>query len=147
METVQAIFTQLGVDSSLAPQFVIVCVVFFLAQFLFLGRLQEVLETREEKTVKLENSADETIEKVSRMKAEYKAKMDEAQRLTLKDSTEKKQKITHKFTDQYKQAEKEVGAQVDASRNNFAKEVSSNREQYMAEADALAQSLVNKILQ
>lgn len=147
METVQAIFTQLGVDSSLLPQFIIVCVVFILAQFLFLGRLQEVLETREEKTVKLESSADETIEKVSKMKAEYKAKIDETQRKTLKDSTERKQKITQNFTDKYKQAEKEVGAQIDSSRNTFAKEVSGNREKYMAEADTLAQSLVNKILQ
>ncbi len=147
METVQAIFTQLGVDSSLLPQFIIVCVVFILAQFLFLGRLQEVLETREEKTVKLESSADETIEKVSRMKAEYKAKIDETQRRALKESTDKKQKIAQTFTDKYKQAEKEVGAQVDSSRNTFAKEVSGNREKYMAEADTLAQSLVNKILQ
>lgn len=147
METVQAIFTQLGVDQSLAPQFVIVCVVFLLAQFLFLGRLQEVLETREEKTVKLESSADETIEKVSRMKAEYKAKVDETQRKSLKESTDKKQNIAQKFTDQYKQAEKEVGAQIDSSRNTFTKEVSGNKEMYMAEADALAQSLVNKILQ
>ncbi len=147
METVQAIFTQLGVDASLAPQFIIVCAVFILAQFLFLGRLQEVLETREEKTVKLESSADETIEKVSRMKAEYKAKMDEAQRKALKDSTEKKQKISQRFTDQYKQAEKEVSAHVDSSRNAFAKEISGNREKFMAEADSLAQSLVNKILQ
>ncbi len=147
METVQAIFTQLGVDTSLAPQFVIVCLVFILAQFLFLGRLQEVLETREEKTVKLESSADETIEKVSQMKAEYKTKIDETQRKTLKDSTEKKQKITQKFTDQYKQAEKEVGAHIDSSRAAFATEVSGNREKYMAEADTLAQSLVNKILQ
>jgi F0F1-type ATP synthase membrane subunit b/b' len=147
METVQAIFTQLGVDSSLAPQFIIVCIVFFLAQFLFLGRLQEVLETREEKTVKLESSADETIEKVSSMKAEYKAKIDEAQRRALKDSTEKKQKFSQKYTDQYKQVEKEVGAHIDSSRRAFASEVASNREKYMSETDALAQSLVNKILQ
>ena len=94
METVQAIFTQLGVNSSLLPQFIIVFVVFVLAQFLFLGKLQEVLETREEKTVKLENSADETIENVSRMQTEYKVKIDEAHRESLKNSTEKKQKTT-----------------------------------------------------
>ena len=61
METFTAIFTQLGVDSSLVPQFVIITVVFIVAQFLFLGKLQSVLETREEKTVKLESSAEETI--------------------------------------------------------------------------------------
>lgn len=147
METVQAIFTQLGVDSTLLPQFIIVFLVFILAQVLFLGKLQSVIETREEKTVKLENSADETIEKVLKMQKEYKAKIDNANRDTLKILTEKKQKITERYTEQYKQTEKEVGQFVDQSRNEFHKEVAGNKEKYLAEADALSQSLVQKILQ
>ena len=147
METFTAIFTQLGVDSSLVQQFVIVVVAFVIAQFLFLGRLQEVLETREEKTVKLESSADTTIESVNRMKIEYKTKIEEANRSSLKTATEKKQSITQKYTDQYKQTEREVGQYVDQSRNEFGKEVAGNREKYLSEADALAQSLVQKIIQ
>lgn len=147
METFTAIFTQLGVDSSLVPQFVIIVVSFIIAHFLFLGKLQNVLETREEKTVKLESNADETIEKVHRMQAEYKAKLDEANRSALKTATEKKQKIAQKYADQYKQTEKEVNAYVDQSRNDFTREVEGNKDKYMAEADSLAQSLVQKILQ
>lgn len=147
METVQAIFTQLGVNSSLLPQFIIVVVVFILAQFLFLGKLQEVLETREEKTVKLEGAADETMEKVSRMQSEYKQKIEDANRVALKDATDKKQKITQKYTDQFKTTEKEVNQFVDQSRADFSKEVASNKDKYLSEADALAQSLVQKILQ
>lgn len=147
METVQAIFTQLGVDSSLLPQFIIVVVVFVLAQFLFLGKLQEVLETREEKTVKLENSADDTIEKVSRMQADYKSKMDEAHRKALSAQTEKKQKISQKYTEQYKQTEREVNQFIDQSRSEFSKEVEQNKDKYLSEANALSESLVQKILQ
>src|SRR5688572_920983 len=137
METVQAIFTQLGVNSSLLPQFIIIFVVFILAQFLFLGKLQEVLETREEKTVKLENAADETIENVTRMQGEYRGKIDEANREALKVSTDKKQKITHKYTDQYKQTEREVNQFVDQSRNEFHKDVEGSKEKYLAEANSL----------
>ena len=147
METFTAIFTQLGVDSSLVPQFVIILVVFVIAQFLFLGKLQEVIETREEKTVKLESSADETIEKVQRMQTEYKSKLEEANRTALKTATDKKQKITQQYTEQYKQTEKEVNSYVDQSRNEFAKEVEGNKQQYLAEADTLAKSLVQKIIQ
>ena len=147
MDTVAAIFTQLGVDNTLLPQFIIVIVVFVLAQFLFLGKLQAVLENREEKTVKLESSADETIEKVSQMKAEYKLKMDEANRTALKSSTEKKQKIAQRYTEQYKQTEREVNTFIDQSRTEFSKEVASNKDKYLAEAEALSQSLVQKILQ
>lgn len=147
METVQAIFTQLGVDSSLLPQFIIVVVVFILAQVLFLGKLQSVLETREEKTVKLESSADETIEKVQRMQSEYRSKIDDAHRAALKTTTEKKQKINEKYTTQFKQVEKEVGQFVEQSRNDFGRELASNKDKYLSEADSLAQSLVQKILQ
>ena len=147
MGTVQAIFTQLGVDSSLLPQFIIVFVVFILAQVLFLGKLQYVLETREEKTVKLESSADETIEKVTRMQTEYKTKIDEANRSTLKSTTEKKHKIAEKYTGQFKQVEKEVGQFVDQSRNDYSQELANNKDKYLSEADSLAQSLVQKILQ
>lgn len=147
METFTAIFTQLGVDSSLVPQFVIILVAFILAQFLFLGKLQNVIETREEKTVKLESSADETIEKVQRMQTEYKAKIADANSSALKTALEKKQKIAQKYTDQYKQTEKEVNSYVDQSRNEFAKEIANNKENYLSEAETLSQSLVQKILQ
>ena len=147
METVQAIFTQLGVYSSLLPQFIIVVIIFALAQFLFLGKLQEVLETREEKTVKLENSADDTIEKVSRMQAEYKSKIDEANREALNTLTAKKQKVSQRYTEQYKQTEREVNQFIDQSRNEFHKEVEQNKDKYLSEANSLAQSLVQKILQ
>lgn len=147
METFTAIFTQLGVDSSLVPQFVIILAAFVIAQFLFLGKLQDVLETREEKTVKLEGSADETLEKVQKMQVEYKSKIEEANRSALKTATEKKQKIAEKYTEQYKQTEREVNAYVDQSRNEFTKEVAGNKDKYLAEADTLAQSLVQKILQ
>lgn len=147
METFTAVFTQLGVDSSLVPQFVIILVVFVIAQFLFLGKLQDVIETREEKTVKLENNADDTIEKVQRMQSEYKAKLDSVNSTSLKEASEKKQKITQKYTELYKETEKEVNTFVDQSRKEFENEVAGNKDKYLAEADTLAQSLVQKIIQ
>lgn len=147
METFTAIFTQLGVDSSLPYQFVILVVAFILANFIFLGKLQDVLEVREEKTVKLENSADETLEKVNTMQTEYKYKVDEAHRAALATSTEKKQQISQKYSQQFKETEKEVNQFVDQSRNSFSQEVAGNKDKFLAESEALAQALVNKIIQ
>jgi F0F1-type ATP synthase membrane subunit b/b' len=147
METFTAIFTQLGVDSSLVPQFIIILSVFILSQFLFLGKLQQVLETREEKTVKLENTADEKFDKVQKMQHEYKSKIEEANRSAFKVAIDQKQKITQKYQEIYKLTEKEVSSYVDQSRNDFTKGVEINKEKYLAEADTLASSLVQKILQ
>lgn len=147
METFVAIFSQLGVDSSLKYQFIIILIVFIAANFIFLEKLQNVLQVREEKTVKLESSADDVVEKAHTIQAEYKAKIDEASRVALKTTTEKKQKIIQKYTEQYKQTEKELGQYVDQSRLEFSKDVASNKEKYLSESDALSQSLVQKILQ
>jgi F0F1-type ATP synthase membrane subunit b/b' len=147
METVQAIFTQLGVNSSLLPQFVIVLVVFILAQLLFLKKLQEVLETREEKTIKLENSADETISNVQKMQLEYKTKIEQTHREVFKTTSDKRQQITNKYTDQFKATEKEVSQFVDQSRNEFVQELEKNKEQYLSAANQLSESLVQKIVQ
>ncbi len=147
METFTAIFTQLGVDSSLVPQFIIILGELIIDKSLFLGKLQSVLETREEKTIKLETTADETIEKVQKMQVDYRLKIDEVNRSTQKLATEKKEKIIQKYSEQYKITEKEVGSFVDGSRNEFAKEVEMNKEKYLSEADALSKSLVQKIIQ
>ena len=141
------IFTQLGVDNSLPYQFGIILVVFVIANFLFLGKLQNVIEVREEQTVKLENSADETVEKVTVMQSEYKVKIDEANRSALKIATDKKNTIAQTFTEKYKQTEKEVNSLVDKSRNDFSQEVAASKATYLAESETLAQSLVQKILQ
>lgn len=141
------ILTQMGVDGSLAYQFVIIVGVFVIANFSFLGKLQDVLEVREEKTVKLENSADETLENVSALQGEYKVKVDEANRAALKNATDKKQQITAKYTQQYKSVEREVNSFVDKSRNEFSKEIAGNKDKYLAESESLAQTLVQKILQ
>lgn len=147
METVQAIFTQLGVDSSFMPQFAIVIVIFILAQLLFLGKLQEVLEVREEKTVKMESAADDTLNKVTEMQREYKAKVGEATREALGVISEKKIAANQKYTELFKNSEKEVNQYIEDSRVEFSKEVDANKDKYLAEAKTLADSLVQKILQ
>ena len=147
METVQAIFTQLGINASLLPQFIIVVVMFILAEFIFLGKLQEVLETREEKTVKLESSADETFEKVTKMSADYKTRIDKASNEAMKISSQKKAHLTAQYTEQFKNAEKEVSNFVEQSANEFEGQLNAQKGKLLSEVDGLSNSLVQKILQ
>ena len=147
MEQVQAIFAQLGVNSSLLPQFVIVVSIFILASALFLNKLQFVLENREEKTVKLENSADETLEKVNKMSAEYKSKMDQAQKDSLSLISGKKTEIINKHNETYKKAEKEINQFIEENRTQVQKQIHQSKEKLKADVSGLAGELVNKIVQ
>ncbi len=147
METVQAIFTQLGINASLLPQFIVVVIMFILAEFLFLGKLQDVLETREEKTVKLESSADETFETVTKMTNDYKSKIDQASNEAMKVASQKKSELTSRYTEQFKTSEKEVNDFVDKSAAEFETELVSHKGKLLSEVDGLSNSLVQKILQ
>ena len=146
MDTVLQIFTQLGVNSTLLPQFILVCVLFIVAKFLFLNHLQFVLENREEKTVKLESSADETLERVNKLGQNYKAKIDNANKDAMKVLLTKKGDIQGRFNEQFKKTEREINQFVENSRIEFEREVQANKGKFLAEADGLASDLVKKIV-
>ncbi|MBY0516074.1 MAG: hypothetical protein K2P81_04150 [Bacteriovoracaceae bacterium] len=146
MDTVKAIFTQLGVDSSLLPQFIIVFVMFIIAKFLFLNHLQFVLENREEKTIKLESSADSTLESVNKMAQEYKSKIDGANKESMKIVSSKKAEIQARHGETYKKTEKEINQFVEDSRLSFEREIQDNRSKFMSEIEGLSGELVKKIL-
>jgi len=146
MDTVTAIFTQLGVDSSLLPQFLFVFGMFIVAKFLFLNHLQFVLENREDKTVKLESSADLTLENVNKMALEYKAKIDGANKEAMKVVSSKKAEIQARHGETFKKTEKEINQFVENSRQDFEREIQSNKSKFLGEVDSLAGDLVKKIL-
>lgn len=146
MDTVKAIFTQLGVDSSLIPQFVLIFIIFIVARFVFLNHLQFVLENREDKTVKLESSADHTLETVNKLAQEYKSKIDNANKESMKILSAKKQGIQASYNESFKKTEKEINQFVEESRQNIEREIQNNRSKFMSDVDGLAGDLVNKIL-
>jgi F0F1-type ATP synthase membrane subunit b/b' len=146
MDTVKAIFTQLGVDSSLIPQFVLIFVIFIVARFVFLNHLQFVLENREDKTVKLVSSADHTLETVNKLAQEYKAKIDNANKESMKILSAKKQGIQASYHETFKKTEKEINQFVEESRQNIERGIQNNRSKFMSDVDGLAGDLVNKIL-
>lgn len=147
METFQAIFSQLGVDSSFLSQFIIVVVVFFLAHFLFLNQIQFILENRENKTSKTESQADETMDKVSKLMSDYKSQIDDANKQTMATLSNSKNEITRKYNEQFKKSEKEINTHIEDTRQKMLKEVDASKTKIAQEVDSLANELVKKVVQ
>jgi F-type H+-transporting ATPase subunit b len=147
METFLSVFSSLGVDSSIVTQFILIALTFLGAKYLFLDELKFTLENREEKTIKLENNADETLNKVSKMMMDYKSKMDQATKDTMKSVNDKKADIVKKWDESFKVTEKEVNQQIESSRFKYEQDISQNKEKYMQEAEDLSKDLINKIIQ
>ena len=102
MEALQQIVDQLGVDYTVFYQFATLCVLFLITKFLFFNALQFVIENREEKTTKLESSAEVVTEKANKLSNEYKDKIDEAYRASKEKTLAEKNnlfEIAEKYTD------------------------------------------------
>lgn len=147
METFTTIFTQLGADSSIVWQFLIIAIVFIISNGLFLGKLQEVLEIRNEKTTKLDDFADETLSKVKTMQEDYASKLQHASKEALSNSVEQKREISQKYFDEFKVAEKEMEKHLEEKRRQMMISANEAREIYLKQADKLSNQLVDKILQ
>lgn len=145
MDTVQAIFAQLGADGAVAIQFVIVIVVFVLTKFIFFGKLQFIIENREEKTVKLENSADEAFEKVNKLSEEYRSKIENAQIQAQQKVNSKRNEIISENNSKLKKIENEIETYVESSRVEIKKEVSEKENEILSATDELANNLIQKL--
>ena len=145
MEMVLGIFGQLGADKTLWYQFAIVVVMYLLSKHLFFEHLQNVIESREEKTVKLEGNADKQFEEVNKMASGYNEKINSATKEARKNFEDEKSKITKSLEESYRSEEKKINDYVDQSRKEAEAKLVEEKNKVLGEAETLANSLVQKI--
>jgi F0F1-type ATP synthase membrane subunit b/b' len=147
MDQVVSIFAQLSVDQSVFKLFAVVIVLFFVIKGLFLAKLQFIIETREEKTVKLEGSADSTFEKVQKLNDEYKLRTQSAQSEAQRFFSDEKEQIIKRHDSEYKNIEKDMEVFLNQSRKEIEKDINERKSDVLAKSGELAEQLVNKLVQ
>lgn len=146
MEVVLGIFDQLGADKSLLYQLIVFVVMFILSKTLFFNHLQFVLENREEKTVKLEGNAEKKFATINKMSSEYKDKIRHARKEAKDEVNFEKTKILKEFEAQFRHQEQEINNFVENSRKEISKEIETKKQEILAQADGLADGLVQKLI-
>lgn len=145
MDMVIGILKQLGADETLWQQFVIVTAMYFLAKFLFLDHLQNVIETREEKTVKLEGNAEKQFEEINKLSSEYKDKISSANKEAKATLDQNKKDIAKELENKYRGEEKTINEYIESSRKDIEADLAQKKDQVLSEAETLSNSLVQKI--
>lgn len=145
MDQVSAIFSQLGANDTVIIQFVIVILMFILCKFIFLNKLQFIIENREEKTTKLEASADDLFEKASKLSDKYKQRIDEAHLKAQKIILDKKAEVLEIERQKMKKAEEEVNNYVESSKSKITNEIATKKAEILSEAGHLSDLLINKL--
>jgi len=147
MDAILNIFKSLDIDQTFFIQLAIVTVFYFVMRTLLFGKLQEVLDLREEKTTKMEGGAAEKLSKAEKLAKEYKEKIDAARGEAFKIVTGHKDTVIAREATKIKEHESKLEAEAEAKRADFEKEIASKKEAIMKEAESLSQDLVTKIVQ
>lgn len=139
------ILKQLGTDQSIFYQFVVIIVVYAIAKLVFINHLQALLDTRDDKTLKLEGSTEKQFEEIEKIQLAYKEKL----RIANKGLKEKleigKNEITKSHEATYRSNAGEINKFIDNSKKEIEADIKSKREKVLADAEDLANSLVQKI--
>lgn len=146
MDLVIGILKQLGADSTLWQQFLIVTLMYFLSKYTFLDHLQKVIETREEKTVKLEGDAEKQFEEINKLSSEYKEKITSANKSARMKLDNFKKDVSKNLEGKYRSEEKNINDFIDNSRKEVEAELAQKKDQVLSDAESLANSLVEKIV-
>ena len=145
MDMVLGIFAQLGADKTLWYQFAIITVMYLLSKALFFGHLQNIIESREEKTVGLEGSAEKQFEEVNKLAANYKEKIGTATKSAKAKLDSDRSEISKSLEKNYKSEEKKINDYIDESRKESEANLKVQKDKILSDAEDLASSLVQKI--
>ena len=145
MESLIAIFNQLGVDGSIFYQFALFFVLYFVVRSLLFKPLQDVIETREGKTTKLEGEANHKFEKAKKLETEYKEKIDSAYLEAQEVFHAKKTEVIQRERNKYKDAEAKITAEFEEKRREELSKIEAQRAEILSEAKNLSSDLVQKL--
>ena len=139
------IFVQLGTDQSILYQLVIIIVMFAISKFIFIKHMQAVIETREERTSKLEGNTEKQFEEIEKIQKAYKEKIQLANKEVKRQLDAGKDELSRKYEGEYRAEESVVNEFIKKSKKEIEAEISEKRTVVLSDAEELAKSLVNKI--
>ncbi|AYF46019.1 MULTISPECIES: hypothetical protein [Halobacteriovorax] len=147
MDTILTVLKSLQIDSTLFIQLAIVTVLYFVTRNLIWSKLQDILENREAKTTKMESGAEEKTRLATELEKEYKVKIESAQSEAFSIIQAKKEEVTKREAAKVKELADKLESQLNAEKNEYAKELEEKKVAVMKDAEELSSLLVNKIVQ
>ena len=147
MEIIESLFERLQIDLTIvATQFVIICVLYFILDFLFFKKLLFVLQHRENKTTKLEEEANKKLDEAEILANEYNGKIEKINSEVYKDTQSKKYLIEEKEKENLKKAELQINSEIEKQRKQIEDEISEKRKDVFQNQKQLSETFVEKLI-
>lgn len=145
MNTIVTILNSLKIDQTVIVQFILFVVFFNIIAPLLFKKLQEVLDFRDSKTVKLDSHANHLYKQVEDMGTQYKNSIEKTHQDSQAVATKKKTEILAKEKAVFVSAEEKMNGEYEGKRSSLLKELAEKKVAVMAEAEKLSNNLVEKL--
>ncbi len=147
MKIIEGLFERLQIDLTIvATQFLIICILYFILDFLFFKKLLFVLQHRENKTTKLEEEANKKLDEAAILANEYNGKIEKINSEVYKDTQSKKHLIEEKEKENLKKAELQINSEIEKQRKQIENEISEKRKNVFQNQKQLSETFVEKLI-
>ena len=145
MDQLVAILGQLGADATIIYQFGIFIVIYGVLRVVCLEKLQFVIETRENKTVKLEKNANKKFQKSQELMNDYLSRVKAVRAEAEKEMKREKKKITDTQKENLKKIEDEIDIKVREEKKMFQSSLDSKKKVLLGFTKELSDRLLRKL--
>ena len=144
-EQIMTILSNFGADETVFYQFGIFFVIFILLKSILWNKLQFVIETRENKTVKLEKNAHEKFQKSEQLYAEYSNKVKKAQAIHQENLAKSNSRVLELQTKDLKKTEDSVDLEVEEKKKELKKEIETTKGKTFSTITEISNKIVKKM--
>jgi F0F1-type ATP synthase membrane subunit b/b' len=145
MDTITQILDQLGINTTVFSQLVIVFILYFFSKYILFGKLQEVIEKRIEKTTKAVENANDFNAQFESLKQEYESKLDKTYKEVQEYKSQETSRVDKELEVVFKAEEKTLNEKIEIERNNIKAAIEAKRSEVISHSESLAEQLVEKI--
>lgn len=146
MGTIYTILNSLKIDQSFYVQFILFFVFFNTLGPLLFKRVQEVLDLREKKTVKLDSHANHTYKQAENIEEQYKGTLEKTHVDSQLIASQKKAEILAKEKALLLSAEEKMSNEYEERRKKMSETIASKKKETMATVDSLSNALVERLI-
>ncbi|OFZ14215.1 MAG: hypothetical protein A2X86_05010 [Bdellovibrionales bacterium GWA2_49_15] len=146
MNPIFAIFKQLGADYTLPHQFVIFFILFILLSTILFSKLRFVIETRENKTTKLDEDANEKLMEANKLAEKYKAEISKVHQGAFDFMKSKKESILETQRQVLKQEEERLQAKIEKDVEIFNQDALGKKSTVLKSSEQLTDDLLEKLV-
>lgn len=143
---ISQILHSLELNQTFFIQFGLIVASYLIIKIVFLSKLQEVVETRESKTTKLEAEVHKKFAQIDSMASQYKEKIEIAHEEAQRVYQSKRAIIIDEQNKKIKEAEAKIANVVEAKKKELEKEVASVKEVALSKVSELSQDLLGRLV-